>query len=278
MKLLILTTLLVIVVFTFLLINYNSYHSNESFQNTGYSQCVFMPTTINGGFGSLLACKDYCRNPDKYGGFGCALSREKVCENICKNCTDTQMCRWNTTEPALTENKVPKKIELEYIIRDNNVLLRWEKPESSEPLDFYSIIIRDSRYPSESEIELNNEVNVDFVEHLITELRPLRTYYITIYGRNRFGYSKESNSVRVQLPYRGNTGYTGFALPTSNPIMLEDLRNQLRQSLTNNNQQRNVHIDQDRPLSPLEILTLYNQQKNTISDEINIDFNVNMAE
>ena len=57
MKLLILTTLLVIVVFTFLLINYNSYHSNESFQNTGYSQCVFMPTTVNGGFGSLLHVK-----------------------------------------------------------------------------------------------------------------------------------------------------------------------------------------------------------------------------
>ena len=39
-----------------------------------------------------------------------------------------------------------------------------------------------------------------------------------------------------------------------------------------------MFLDQDRPLSPLEILTLYNQQKNTISDEINIDFNVNMAE
>jgi hypothetical protein len=60
--------------------------------------------------------------------------------------------------------------------------------------------------------------------------------------------------------------------------MLEDLRNQLRQSLTNNNQQRNVQADPDRPLSPLEILTLYNQQKNTISDEMNIDFNVNLAE
>ena len=168
MKLLILTCLLVIVVFTFLLMNYNSYHSNESFQNTGYSACVFSPPNVDGEFGSLLACKDYCRNPDNNSSFGGALCGEKICESICKNCTDSQMCRWNTTEPTLTENKVPKKIELEYIIRDNNVLLRWEKPESSEPLDFYSIIIRDSRYPSESEIELNNEVNVDFVEHLIT--------------------------------------------------------------------------------------------------------------
>ena len=55
------------------------------------------------------------------------------------------MCRWNTVKPALTESKVPSKIELEYIISDNNVLLRWEKPESETPLNFYSIVVRDSR-------------------------------------------------------------------------------------------------------------------------------------
>lgn len=275
MKLLILTFLLVIVVFAFLL---NNPQDKEQFQATGFSQCVFDPLKVNGGFGTLLACKDYCRNPDNNSSFGGALCNERVCETTCENCRDTQMCRWNTVKPVLTESKVPSKIELEYIIRDNNVLLRWEKPKTETPLNFYSVVVRDSRNNMESEVEINNDINDHFIEHMVTDLKPLRTYYITVFARNNFGYSKESNAVRVQLPYRGPTGYTGFSLPRINTNLLQDYRNQLRQTINRNTQERNSNLDPNRPINPLEILTLYNEQQNEIPSELSVDMNVNMVE
>jgi hypothetical protein len=239
--------------------------------------CSFNPEKIQGGFGTKLACKDYCMNPDNNTAFGGELCFEEKCAELCENCTNNQLCRW-LTEPVLTEEqKVPKKLELEYIIKGSEVHLLWEKPETIDPISHYSIVITQMNNPDKLEITTETDTTSDFVEHVVRGLKPSEIYFIEVYSRNKFGYSEPSNSIEVQVFYTNYSGFIGETDPEQDESkmaefvkeLMEILKNQQKNSRDRRRMKRNINkVDIS---SPIDILTADKERDSKLQSKYNLD-------
>lgn len=217
------------------------------------SECNFDPTKINQGFGTILSCKDYCNNIDNNSKFGGALCNEAACETLCNRCTDTQFCRWNNAPVLTHQEQVPEPIELEYILKNNEIILRWEKPESVTPLSHYCLVITREANTSKLEIEVNNDVHLDFVEHITKNLHPNSMYFIEVYARNRVGYSEPSNKIKVHTIKSNSIGDLSD-IPEGTPEDDQSIIEEFKKKLKDDMEKMKTHKDIDLN-SPLDILT-----------------------
>lgn len=238
--------------------------------------CSFDPTKIQGGFGTRLACKDYCRNLDNNMLYGGALCDEKMCEELCNNCEDNQFCRW-LTEPVLTENdKKPKKTELEYTIKGSEVHLLWEKPQTIDPISHYSIVITQLNNPDKLEIETSTDINSDFVEHIVRGLNPNNIYFIEVYSRNQFGYSEPSNKVEVQVFYTNFSGYYGETDPVQDEEKMREFVKELTEILKKQSEEsrktsRSRRANEVDISSPIDILTADRKRDAKLQGKYNLN-------
>ena len=97
-------------------------------------------------------------------------------------CTDTQFCRWNVPEFDPTDLK-PNPIHLDYEIKNNEVHLLWEKPETQDPVTNYSVVITQLNNPDKLEIEIPVDIESDFVSHVVRDLNPSYIYFIEVYTK-----------------------------------------------------------------------------------------------
>jgi hypothetical protein len=221
-------------------------------------KCSFDPRMVQSGFYSELACKDHCRSVDyreKWGGEYC---NSAACESICSQCDDTSLCRWNKAVYKTPDEKIPSPIKLEYEIENENLKLIWEKPKSEYNITAYSCIISDTDNDDEFEVDLPSDLECDFCDHLIRNLENGKVYTITIFARNKYGYSRASNTIRVNMEYEAEP------LPDpSSPDSEPDSAPSFRTSAMNNiiSIFRNQFIPgvttrtPDDVITPLDILT-----------------------
>ena len=232
--------------------------------------CSFEPTKISDGFETKLACKDYCRNIDNNSKFGGSLCSESVCETICESCIDTSFCRWNTVPLVQEEKKNPDPIELEYKIDGSLVKLLWEKPFSISELSHYNIVITQQGNPDKLEVEVNDDVKNDFIEHIVRNLNPANVYYIEVYSRNGNGYSKASNKIQVQTEYTTGEGYRSQEpadRSEDNQQKIQDFLTRLRRYMaTNRKEEGELDVS-----SPLSILTQDRERDKEMKENYNID-------
>jgi hypothetical protein len=229
--------------------------------------CAFEPTKIQGGFGTVLACKDYCRNIDNNGAFGGPLCNESTCEKICLECDNNQFCKW-LSEPVFKEEKTPKQISLEYTINGSEVALLWEKPESSFPISHYSIVITQMDDSDKLEIETNLDVNSDFVEHIVRGLNPKKIYFIEVYARNSFGYGMPSNKIEVQVYYTSSNGYKSATEPENDEETMKSFINELKGILASQKSNKSTEYDIN---SPLDILKADRERDATLQKTYNLN-------
>jgi len=236
--------------------------------------CSFNPKAINGGFGTKLACKDYCRNHDNNTLFGGALCSELACENICDKCEDNIFCRW-LTEPILTENeKIPKPIVLEYKIQDSEVLLLWEKPNSIDAISHYSVVITDPNNPDKFEVEIQPNIKDDFVEHNILNLNPMNIYQVEVYSRNKYGYSAPSNKVEVQTRYVSNNGYNSpvpYNTYEDNQEEIQKMNVEIREIIKKKQYEKDLREGNVDISDPLDILVQDKERDAKMSENYNLD-------
>ena len=233
------------------------------------SECKFDPTKISQGFGTILSCKDYCNNSDNNSKFGGVLCNEAVCETLCNRCTDTQLCRWNNTPVLTQQEQVPEPIELEYILKNNEIILRWEKPESETPLSHYCLAITREANTSKLEIEVNNDVHLDFVEHITKNLHPDSMYFIEVYTRNRVGYSEPSNKIKVKTAPSNSSGNLSDIpedIPEEDQSFIEEFKKKLEDDMA----QMKTHKDIDLN-SPLSILTQDQKRDSQPTENLNLE-------
>lgn len=226
---------------------------NSLTPSTALSECNFDPTKISQGFGTILSCKDHCNNIDNNSKFGGVLCNEVACETLCNKCTDTQLCRWNNTPVLTHQEQVPKPIELEYTLKNNDIVLRWEKPESVTPLSHYCLAITREANTSKLEIEVNNEVHLDFVEHITKNLHPDSMYFIEVYARNRVGYSEPSNKIKVKTNYSNSSGNLSDIpedISEDDQSIIEEFKKKIKDAIDKMKTQKDIDLN-----SPLDILT-----------------------
>ena len=236
--------------------------------------CSFNPKAISGGFGTRLACKDYCRNNDNNKLFGGALCSESHCENICNKCEDNLFCRW-LSEPILTENeKIPKPIVLEYKIQDSEVLLLWEKPNSIDAISHYSVVITDPNNPDKFEVEIQPNVKDDFVEHNILNLNPMNIYHVEVYSRNKYGYSGTSNKVEVQTRYVSGNGYNSpvpYNTYEDNQEEMQKMIIEIREIIKKKIYEKNIRDGNVDISDPLDILVQDKVRDENVKDKHSLD-------
>lgn len=238
----------------------------EQITKVFYEKCKFNPKSIQGGFETLLACKDYCSNDDHNKSFGGVFCSKDACETKCNECRDTQMCRWNIPKPDIPD-KEPKPIELDYEIKNNEVHLTWEKPQSEDPVTNYSVLITQLNNPDKLEIEIPTDIESDFVNHVIRDLNPRNIYFIEAYARNKYGYSKASNKIEVQVNYEDNQGYSSVEpvdpyTTTSFQQMVEDIKKSIQEP---------SEETPSETLSPLKILTELKNKDSDSNSQLNLD-------
>ena len=238
----------------------------EQITKVFYEKCKFNPKSIQGGFETLLACKDYCSNDDHNKSFGGVFCSKDACETKCNECKDTQMCRWNIPKPDIPD-KEPKPIELDYEIKNNEVHLTWEKPQSEDPVTNYSVLITQLNNPDKLEIEIPTDIESDFVNHVIRDLNPRNIYFIEAYARNKYGYSKASNKIEVQVNYEDNQGYSSVEpvdpyTTTSFQQMVEEIKKSIQEP---------SEETPSETLSPLKILTELKNKDSDSNSQLNLD-------
>ena len=236
--------------------------------------CSFNPKAISGGFGTKLACKDYCRNNDNNKLFGGALCSESQCEIICDKCEDNMFCRW-LSEPILTENeKIPKPIVLEYRIQDSEVLLLWEKPTSIDAISHYSVVITDPNNPDKFEVEIQPNTKDDFVEHNILNLNPMNIYQVEVYARNKYGYSAPSNKVDVQTKYVSNNGYNSpvpYNTYEDNHEEIQKMIDEIKEIIKKKQYENDLKEGKVDISDPLDILVQDKERDVKMRDNYNLD-------
>jgi len=215
------------------------------------AKCLFDPRMVQGGFYSELACKDHCRSVDyreKWGGEYCNAS---ACEDICSRCDDSSFCRWNKAVYKTPDENLPEPIILEYKIEKNDLKLIWEKPASKHNITAYSCIISDPDMDDEFEVDLPTDLECNFCDHLIRNLENGKVYNITIFSRNKYGYSRASNTLRVNMEYEEEVINDGSPSSTSIVTAMNTItsifRDQLRHDI--------ITKTPDDVITPLDILT-----------------------
>jgi len=95
---------------------------------------------------------------------------------------------------------------------------------------------------------LPTDLECNFCDHLIRNLESGKIYNITIFSRNKYGYSRASNTLRVNMEYEGEILNDGVSSGTSISTAITSIfRDQLRQDITTKTP--------DDVITPLDILT-----------------------
>jgi hypothetical protein len=212
-------------------------------------KCYFDPKMVDGGFYSPLACKDHCTSVDNRNKWGGEYCTKNACEEICSRCEDTSFCRWNKTVFKEAESQLPEPIKLEYKKDKTNLILIWEKPISKDTITNYSCVITDPELEDQFEVELPTDLECEFCEHIIRNLDATKIYHIELYSRNRYGYSRPSNLIRVQV----DEDATMMPHITDAPTVSKT-REELEQDRINLLQETITTRSPDDIITPLDIL------------------------
>lgn len=157
-------------------------------------KCDFNPVKIENGFDTLLECKDHCSSLDNRNKWGGSTCTEQICEQICEGCDKPSMCRWKRLPFKEPELKVPPSCILEHEEGTNKIT--WAKPECEDNITSYLLVITEKdNHNSSFEVDLPHDIESDFCEHTFDNLKGDVKYNITLYSRNKYGYSPPSENI-----------------------------------------------------------------------------------
>ena len=160
-----------------------------------FKQCRFKPKG-----NTFQSCKDRCSNPVDREDWGGDFCTEETCSAICNTCQDKPRCRWLQTD----KDNVPDKSEIVMKRNSNeNPVLYWTEPYCPKefPVLYYIIVIESDQYSDKVRVNtFKAPEKTSSYEYEIFNLDPIDNkntiFNISIYSRNRNGYSAQSNKIR----------------------------------------------------------------------------------
>ena len=153
-------------------------------------QCLFQPKGQ-----TMLACKDRCNSNDKtkWGGDKCT---EEKCDEICKDCDNIEKCTWiKETEDHAEFIKKPKPFFIKGYALNGKIKITWINASQKDILEYFISINEQFKqslrlnFTSKSDNGLNN--------FTIINLKNNVPYEISLYAKNKYGISPQSNILKI---------------------------------------------------------------------------------
>lgn len=174
---------------------------------------------INKKFNTYNDCVSHCKDNK-------TNCNDNTCSVICNNCDDQLKCLWKTLDDGL----IPQKTSIRAFSGDRCIKLNWIKPQSNFNILKYYIIVTSDNHSFRPFLEVHSVTDdSELLEYYIENLENDVIYTISVFSKNKYGISKESNKEEIitnrnsEIRVDAVSGYSDSIQSKINKISLDNV-------------------------------------------------------